>query len=53
MGSNEFSRVLEKLGVWMGGPEDVNKLFGHYDANANGQLEYNEFIGMVFKQKTA
>lgn len=52
VGPNEFSRVIEKLGVWMGGPEDVKRLFAHYDVNANGQLEYNEFIAMLFRPKT-
>lgn len=52
VGSVEFGRVLEKLGVWMGSPQDVNRLFQHYDKNNNGQLDYNEFVAVLFNLKT-
>ena len=48
VGPVEFGRVLEKLGVWMGSPQDVNRLFQHYDQNANGQLDYNEFVAVLY-----
>ena len=49
----EFSRVLEKLGVWLNGPKDVETIFCHYDANNSQDLDYNEFIGSLYNLKNS
>jgi Ca2+-binding EF-hand superfamily protein len=45
--------VIEKLGVWMGSHDDISKLFNYYDVNANGCLEYNEFIAAIYNTKSS
>ena len=45
---NEFQKVLDKLGVWLGNPKDLNNLFQHYDRDGNGELNYAEFTGILY-----
>lgn len=45
---SEFQKVLDKLGVWLGGEKDLLALFNHYDKDGNGELNYTEFTGILY-----
>jgi hypothetical protein len=47
----EFSRVLEKLGVWLNSSKDVETIFSHYDIDKSESLDYNELIVRLYNLK--
>ncbi len=48
---NEWFKAIEKVGVVVPLMEDLKALFNMYDVNGNGELDYKEFVHMLFSKK--
>lgn len=45
---DEFARAIEKIGIMIPTKQDLETLFGLYDADTSGDLSYREFCSNIF-----
>lgn len=45
---DEFARAIEKIGIMIPTKQDLQTLFGLYDADGSGDLSYREFCSNIF-----
>jgi len=45
---NEFAKAIEKIGIMIPTKNDLDALFGCYDADGSGDLTYREFCSNIF-----
>ena len=49
----EWTKAIEKIGVVLANPAQLEELFHTYDTSGDGQLDYSEFIAAVFGANSA
>lgn len=47
---DEFAKAIEKIGITIPTKQDLDALFGIYDADRSGALDYKEFGSMLFQR---
>ena len=47
---DEWGKAVEKIGIVIRSPEDLQHLFTYYDTQQTGKLNYKEFAGILFRQ---
>jgi len=45
---DEFAKAIEKIGIMIPTKQDLDMLFGLYDADGSGELSYKEFSSVLF-----
>jgi len=46
----EFRKAIEKIGIIIPTKDDLDMLFGIYDADASGAISYKEFSAALFNK---
>jgi Ca2+-binding EF-hand superfamily protein len=47
---DEFAKAIEKIGIMIPTKQDLDMLFGLYDADGSGELSYKEFSAALFER---
>lgn len=50
---SEFCKALEKVGMVVNNPDQVQQLFNYYDTDGSGSLDYKEFTAVIFEEDTS
>ena len=48
---DEWIRAIEKIGVVVTSKNDLKELFKIYDLNGNGEIDYKEFIKILYTKE--